>query len=398
MQRSNLTHTAHSRTKGLVEMIKSGFYSIPILTLVLFLSGCSWFYRPHFTPLDAPNIEAWPNTNFTQSKVNINDFSDGGIPRDGIPPIDNPLYIAHHKAIWLTPLEPVIVVDIAGIARAYPLQIMLYHEIVNDSFGGHPVAITFCPMCNTAIAFDRRLGGKVLDFGTTGLLRKSDLVMYDRQTESWWQQFTGEALVGQLAGDVLTRLDTEIVAFGEFQNNYPSGEVLSRETGFDKPYGKNHIIGYDNINSSPYFYLDKTDTRLKSMERVLGVSANGINRIYPFSTLKNTPVINDEINQVPVVVFYHDGMRVIADTRLVEKARLTGAATAFSRDLDDLELSFIQQGGKTIDEQTRSVWNYFGVAISGPLEGKQLHSLSRGVHFSFAWFAFQPSSEIYLRN
>jgi hypothetical protein len=369
--------------------------NILLFSFTLLLCSCGWLLRPHFSPLNSPNLDAWPNTQFSQTKVNINEFSEGGIPKDGIPPIDHPKYIAQEKAIWLGPLEPVIVMKIGMTVRAYPLQIMLYHEIVNDTIDGLPVTITFCPLCNTALAFERRLGNRLLDFGTTGLLRKSDLVMYDRQTESWWQQFTGEAVVGELTGQTLIQLDTEIVSFAKFQKNFPDGKVLSRDTGFNKPYGKNYIMGYDTIDSSPYYYTDQSDTRLKPMQRVLGVSVKGKNWIYPLSILEEKPIINDVINTVPVVVFYQQGMRVIAGSRNVKNARLTGAATVYERYLEQRILSFIQLDDQVFDEQTQSSWNYFGLAISGPLKGKQLKSISQGVHFSFAWLAFRPDSEIY---
>ena len=146
-------------------------------------------------------------TDFSRHSVPYDEFLSGGPPRDGIPPIDNPKFVSPGEADqWLEGLEPVIFVDIEGDARAYPLQILTFHEIVNDEVGGIPVAVTFCPLCNSAITFDRRLGGVVYTFGTSGNLRNSDLVMWDRQTESWWQQFTGEAIVGVLTGKRLSFL------------------------------------------------------------------------------------------------------------------------------------------------------------------------------------------------
>jgi hypothetical protein len=147
-------------------------------------------------------------TDFSQHSVPLSEFQSGGPPRDGIPPIDNPRYVSPAEAdTWLAPDEPVIAValeqdDEHVVARAYPLQILLWHEIVNDTLGETPVTVTFCPLCYTAVAYDRRLepGGTIYDFGTTGNLRHSDLVMWDRQTESWWQQFSGEAIVGELTG------------------------------------------------------------------------------------------------------------------------------------------------------------------------------------------------------
>ena len=141
------------------------------------------------------------NTNWNKHTIDYDELLSGGPPRDGIPSIDEPEFVSPDEAEeWLADNEPVIALEIDGDARAYPLQILTWHEIVNDTVGGVPVAVTFCPLCNSAITFDRRLDGEIYEFGTSGLLRNSDLVMYDRTTESLWQQFTGEAIVGDLVG------------------------------------------------------------------------------------------------------------------------------------------------------------------------------------------------------
>ena len=128
---------------------------------------------------------AWPDTDFERRSIDLKEIMSGGPPKDGIPAVDQPRFDSVTEAKdWIAPLEPVIAVHIEGVSRAYPLQILTWHEIVNDHIQNTPLTVTFCPLCNASIVFDRRIGGEVLDFGTTGLLRKSDLVMYDRQTES----------------------------------------------------------------------------------------------------------------------------------------------------------------------------------------------------------------------
>jgi hypothetical protein len=157
-------------------------------------------------------------TNFAKHSVPLEEIISGGPPKDGIPAIDVPKFDTVAAGVrWLKAREHVVLFQSGSEARAYPLQILIWHEIVNDTVAGQPVAITFCPLCNTAIAFDRRLAGRVLDFGTTGKLRFSDLVMYDRQTESWWQQVTGEAIVGDLTGRQLTFLPAQIVSWDTFR-------------------------------------------------------------------------------------------------------------------------------------------------------------------------------------
>ncbi|MCI0635800.1 MAG: DUF3179 domain-containing protein, partial [Actinobacteria bacterium] len=138
-----------------------------------------------------PDEIQW-KTDFSKSSVPLDEFESGGPQKDGIPAIDKPRFLHVRDVDFLEDREPVIAVSADGVTHGYPIQVLIWHEIVNAQLGEVPVAVTFCPLCNTAIAFDRRVDGRVFDFGTTGKLRHSDLVMYDRQTESWWQQFGGE--------------------------------------------------------------------------------------------------------------------------------------------------------------------------------------------------------------
>ena len=162
------------------------------------------------------------DTDFTLHSVAFDEIMSGGPPRDGIPPLDSPSFVSPDDAdAWLANREPVISFELNGEAKAYPLQILTWHEIVNDEVGGVPVIVTFCPLCNSAIVFDRRLDGVVLDFGTSGRLRNSDLIMWDRQTESWWQQLTGEAIIGKLTGHTLEFLPAPIVSWADFKAAHP---------------------------------------------------------------------------------------------------------------------------------------------------------------------------------
>ncbi|MGE0559397.1 MAG: DUF3179 domain-containing protein [Burkholderiales bacterium] len=338
----------------------------------------------------------WPRTDFSRHTVNLDEIMSGGPPKDGIPPIDRPRFISPPDAArWLDPREPVIVFEHRGDARAYPLQILMFHEIVNDTVAGAPVAITFCPLCNASIVFDRNVRGTTLDFGTTGKLRKSDLVMYDRQTESWWQQFTGKGIVGHHSGVTLNQLPSAISAFADFRSAYPRGKVLSRETGHDRPYGRNPYRGYDRIGDQPFLFKDPVDPRLPAMERVLGVSRNGKTKIYPLGLLSAQPVINDRIGREPVVVMSRGGLLSALDADTIRDSREIRAATAYSRQLDGKTLSFESKAGQITDRETGSLWDIFGRAKSGPLKGARLVNVDSGVHFAFAWLAFHPDSEIY---
>jgi hypothetical protein len=337
----------------------------------------------------------WPKTDFSRRTVDLAEIESGGPPKDGIPAIDRPRFVGTPAArAWLKAGEPVIVLRMGKDARAYPLQILMYHEIVNDTVNGVPVAVTFCPLCNASIVFERRVAGRALDFGTTGRLRFSDLVMYDRQTESWWQQFTGKGIVGHYAGTDLKKVASAIVSFADFMAAHPTGLVLSRETGYPRPYGRNPYAGYDRIDQSPFLFTGKKDQRLPPMERVLSVSAGGKHRLYPLSLLERHPVLNQEISGLHYVVLAKNNMTSPLDSARIEEGRAIPAATAFERRLDGRALQFEAREGKYIDAETGSEWNILGEAVAGPLKGKRLPSLESGVHFAFAWLAFNPESEI----
>jgi hypothetical protein len=342
-----------------------------------------------------PDRTGWPRTDFSRRTVELAQIESGGPPKDGIPAIDRPRFVGVREArAWLKPREPVIVLRIGAKARAYPIQILMYHEIVNDTLEGVPVAVTFCPLCNASMAFERRVEGATLDFGTTGKLRYSDLVMYDRQSESWWQQFTGKGIVGRYAGTELKRLPSAIVAFQDYAAAQPGGEVLSRETGFQRPYGRNPYAGYDRIDQSPFLFTGKRDPRLPPMERVLSVTVGGRHRLYPLSVLERRRVANQQMGGVPYVVLARPGMASPLDASRIDEGREIAAAGAFDRRLDGEPLEFAERGGRIVDERTRSEWNVLGEAVSGPLKGKRLTALESGVHFAFAWLAFNPASEI----
>ncbi|MBW8060354.1 MAG: DUF3179 domain-containing protein, partial [Solirubrobacterales bacterium] len=180
------------------------------------------------------------STDFAKHSVPLSEFVSGGPGKDGIPAIDRPRFVdVAGGDRFLDGQEPVATVEIGDAAKAYPIRIMVWHEIVNDRLGGRPIALTYCPLCNSTVAFDRRVDGRLLSFGTTGNLRKSDLIMYDRETESWWQQITAQAVVGALTGEKLDAIPSQILSWEEFKRLHPDGRVLSPQTGYDRPYGQN---------------------------------------------------------------------------------------------------------------------------------------------------------------
>ena len=225
--------------------------------------------------------EAWA-TDTSKRAIDLAELQAGGPPKDGIPAIDDPRFVsAEEAADWLAPQEPVVLLAVSGEAKAYPLQILTWHEIVNDEVGGVAVAVTFCPLCYSAVAFRRTLDGRPLTFGVSGFLRHSDLVMYDRETESLWQQLTGEAIVGALTGEALEVLPAQLVSFAQFREAHPEAPVLSRETGHARPYGRNPYAGYDEVGKPPFLFAGPYDKRLPPMEKVVAVSLGGERMAYP---------------------------------------------------------------------------------------------------------------------
>ncbi len=337
-------------------------------------------------------------TNFQKSTVPLSEIRSGGPPKDGIPPIDRPKFeTVAEAAKWLKPAEPVVFFERGGDARAYALQILIWHEIVNDTVGGVPASVTFCPLCNTSITFDRRLEGQVYDFGTTGKLHKSALVMYDRQTESWWWQVSGVAIIGELTGKRLIPLPSQIISWETFRGAHPSGKVLSKDTGHSRPYGRNPYVGYDDINSSPFLYTGGRDQRLKPMERVVTVSIGKEDVAYPFSVLEKAGVVHDTVGGTPIVVFFKKGTASALDRNDIADGRDVGAAAVFSPTLDGKKLAFAVRGVQFADEQSKSVWNILGQATAGPLAGKRLEPIVHGNHFWFSWASYKPQTRVYSR-
>lgn len=279
--------------------------------------------------LTVPNVFADPSprfgenwkTDFKIHSVDLSEILSGGPSKDGIPSIDNPKFIAVADA-QIAPSEPVIELEIAGDARAYPLAVLMWHEIANDTIADQPVTVTYCPLCNAAIAFSRKLDGQVLDFGTTGRLRNSDLLMYDRQTESWWQQFSGNAIIGELTGAKLEMLPSTIVPFSQFAQRHPKGSVLVPSNPRSRNYGSNPYVGYDTA-SRPFLYKGDLPQSISPMQRVI------------IADLENGPVIISmeklrtlgEVHFGTLQMEWHAGMASALDHRKISKGRDVGYVT-----------------------------------------------------------------------
>ncbi|WP_136658660.1 DUF3179 domain-containing protein [Nitratireductor sp. XY-223] len=222
---------------------------------------------------DAWSREGW-STDFSKHTIDYAEIMSGGPPKDGIPSIDSPSFVPVSEIEDLVDREPVMGLEINGDARAYPLRILMWHEIVNDTVGGVPVTVTYCPLCNAALVFDRRVNGAPDTFGTTGKLRNSDLVMYDRRTESWWQQFTGEAIAGELTGTKLKLVPSRLESWQNFKARHPGGKVLVPNNPRMRDYGRNPYAGYDTLNR-PFLYRGELPKDIPAMARVVVVRDGG---------------------------------------------------------------------------------------------------------------------------
>ena len=331
-------------------------------------------------------------TDFDNAAIDMSEVLSGGVPRDGIPPIDDPQFEAAALVRDLSPQSPVISIDINGDARAYPLEILTRHEIVNDVVGTVPVAVTFCPLCNSAIVYHRQVEGRVLRFGVSGNLRNSDLIMWDDYSESWWQQLTGEGIVGDYRGYQLELASSQVIGFGLFQQRYPAGRVLRGPYG---GYGRNPYVGYDS-NAKPFLFRGPVDHRLFPTERVLAAKVSGQAVAYSFGALQNRRLVNDRVNGSGVVVFWQAGAVSALDAADIDSSRDVGMALMFEgRRASGETLTFRYEDGAFFDNETESRWNFFGEATDGLLAGESLTQLNAFPHFWFAWAAFYPETALY---
>lgn len=262
-----------------------------------------------------PFASAWPGTDFTRLKVDLTDVISGGPPKDGIPALSDPRFIAVGTETRLADREPVMSVTLPDqTARAYPIRYLMWHEIVNDSIGGVPVLVTFCPLCNTGMVFDPRLDGQTLTFGVSGLLRHSDMIMYDRQTESWWQQALGQGIVGTHAGRQLTQLPALMESWSSFASAHPDGLVMD-EPDWSRSYGTNPYAGYDT--SRPFLYDGENPPHgIDPLERVVRVG----NRAWPLTRLSKL----GEIREAGVILRWSEGQASALDSQTIGRGREVG--------------------------------------------------------------------------
>lgn len=276
----------------------------------------------------AQGLSKWqgefPKTDFETRVIELSEIDDDGNTRDSIPPVRDPKYVAVGELTDIGPLEPVLSVGINGDFRAFPLRILLWHEIVNETIGGVPVLISYCPLCNSGVVFDRRVDGQLLNFGNTGRLRHRDMVMYDTQTESWWQQFTGRAIIGGLSGKTMTTLPARLESLAKFRERAPDGLVLVPEDDDARPYGASPYVGMDTqviprALQAIHFPYPLPDS-VQPMERVVVVD----DEAWTLAHLReNTPVTKDGL-----VLTWEPGQNSIHDSQLIFRGRDVGNVVA----------------------------------------------------------------------
>jgi Protein of unknown function (DUF3179) len=327
--------------------------------------------------------------------VPIDQIVSGGPPPDGIPSVDSPKFVTVQEAgkNFLSDSDLVLGININGDIRAYPLLILVWHEIVNDEVGGVPVAVTYCPLCFTNQVFNRTLnnnnegGGGVLQFGTSGKLYNSNLVMYDRTSKSLWSQALGEGIVGKYAGKKLQRIPFDISYWRDWKQLYPNSKVLSKDTGFSRPYGADPYGGDYYTSNQLYFPVSNHDNRLELKEKIVGLEDGSAGaaqyKAYKLQQIEAQKVINDEINGKPVTLFsLYPAMARAYDRMVVVGGKV-------------LEFQYNNNSNKIIDKQTGTEWNFDGEAIKGNLKGTHLNRLPLDEGFWFEWVAFHPEMALY---
>jgi hypothetical protein len=336
------------------------------------------------------------------TSIDLDRLVSGGPPPDGIPPIDDPVYESIDDAAeWLEEDSPVMVVDVNDDVRAYPLAILTWHEIVNDTVGGVPLVITYCPLCNSALVFERTVDGPdgevTLDFGTSGRLYLSNLVMYDRQRKNLWTQFDGEAVVGEhFLGTELTRAPAWLFGFGELRELHPEAQVLSRDTGHNRDYGRNPYAGYDNEGRAPFLFDGELDGRFQAMSRLVGVSEGDDAVAVLLDHLSEERTVHFQVGGQEHVAIWSPGQSSALDAATIDEGRDVGQTAVFRTAVEGETVSLTpgDQDDRFVDENSGSTFDLRGRALDGPLEGSQLEAVPHDDTFWFVWIAFQPDTEV----
>jgi hypothetical protein len=335
---------------------------------------------------------------FPEPLIDPEEVISGGPPPDGIPPIDDPVFLEVVGNLELLPAnEPVVAVEINGDARAYPVRAMVWHEIVNDTVGGVPVTVTYCPLCNSAATYERTIDGVETTFGTSGRLFASALVMYDRATETLWTHYNGQAVIGVLTGTVLEQHPSPLMAWDQFRSTYPTGSVLDwTQSGFNRDYGRNPYTGYDDPDNTPFLFRGALDDRAAAMQRVVGVEYKGSSAAFALETVSGGEgrATSVKVGESDAVIFWVAGQASALDAGQVFGGRDVGSSSVFLPSVDGRQLTFSFDGEHFIDAETGTAWLLNGEAIEGDLAGERLVQIPHLDTFWFAWSTYQPGTSL----
>ena len=356
-----------------IENMKSILFTWALVAISAFVASCS-------EDLDAVTTDS-------EWTLPSNEILDGGPGKDGIPSIDNPIFSNISAVDGNIPDGNLVVVVKSGEAvRAYPHNILDWHEIVNDDFQGLSLALTYCPLTGTAIGWNREIDGTVTTFGVSGLLYNSNLIPYDRVTDSYWSQMLNESVSGERINQRIVTYPVGEMTFGAFKAHFPEGQVLTQNTGFDRSYER-YPYGNYLTEESTLFPVSRRDDRIFGKERVLGIQHESVTRVYQLSHFEQTNVLVDEFSGVGVVLFGN------AEDKF--------AAAFYNKDLNGETLifqSFDGPNGVVATDQFENQWNLFGEVTAGPNVGETLEATASYIGFYFAWVAFNEEVQIFSGN
>jgi len=307
-----------------------------------------------------------------------------------------PVFIDAASAVGqLEGAESVVALEINGDARAYPVRVLIWHEIVNDTVGDVPVTVTYCPLCNSAVTYRREVNGVETTFGTSGKLFASALVMYDRLTESLWTHFDGRAVVGVLAGTQLEPIASPLMAWEDFVSAYPDGQVLDwTQTGHSRDYGRNPYVGYDDPETDPFLFRGIVDDRERAKQRVVGITVEDASVAYSMALLADgdgsaTAVT---VGGSDLVILWKPGQASALDASTIDGGQDVGSVGVFVPEFDGSPVTIVAQDDRFVDEETGSTWTIAGIAVDGPLEGSRLERAEHLDTFWFAWSTYRPDT------
>ena len=330
------------------------------------------------------------------ARIRVEEIDWGGVPFEGIPALDRPRHVAPDAVQWIDEGEPVVGIALGGEARAYPLRILDWHELVNDELGGTPFALVYCTLCGSALAYDaRRPGEEPLLFSTSGLLHKSNKLMLDRATRTLWTQLTGRAVIGSLAAEerTLALLPTVVTSWGAWRTRHPETTVLSIETGHERPYLPGMPYGHYFESSTKMFPAREARKELPSKERVYGLARGADAKAWPLERLTKAQVTNDALGAEPVVLVAGEGrveVRASDGAQEFQRYDAGGAVRAYARGAHEFAPG---DDAATLRDAVGALWRLEEDALLGPA-GERLPRLPGALAYWFAWQAFHPTTAL----